>query len=90
MGLLKQVQRRRKEQNRDVGGKDAGHLRKALKIICMSATLEASRFSNFFGGARVVYVSGTPTTEICACVYMKERLCEGVQGIGEAGEVHMS
>ncbi|KAH9912698.1 P-loop containing nucleoside triphosphate hydrolase protein [Epithele typhae] len=37
---------------------DTSHTLPPLKIIIMSATLEADKFSKFFGGSKVVYVKG--------------------------------
>ncbi|XP_068697399.1 ATP-dependent RNA helicase DHX33-like [Montipora foliosa] len=46
-GVVKSAQRMRKENNQ-----------KPLKIVVMSATLEADHFSRYFNGAKVLYIEG--------------------------------
>ncbi|CAE6425567.1 unnamed protein product [Rhizoctonia solani] len=64
LGSLKRIQQDRKEGSSSRKGSDKGKEKAVfgnagpLKIIVMSATLDAERFSRFFGGARVVYVKG--------------------------------
>ncbi|CAE6516064.1 unnamed protein product [Rhizoctonia solani] len=64
LGSLKRIQQDRKEgatsRKASDKGKEKAIPRNAdpLKIIVMSATLDAERFSRFFDGARIVYVKG--------------------------------
>ncbi|KDN50454.1 hypothetical protein RSAG8_00952, partial [Rhizoctonia solani AG-8 WAC10335] len=64
LGSLKRIQQDRKEAmaNRKGGDKGKGKAIPGnagpLKVIVMSATLDAERFSRFFDGARIVYVKG--------------------------------
>jgi ATP-dependent RNA helicase DHX33 len=58
LGFLKQLQTRRKELASN-GEKDSNGVPVSpLKLIIMSATLDAQRFSDFFGGAEILYVKG--------------------------------
>ncbi|KAI9004386.1 P-loop containing nucleoside triphosphate hydrolase protein [Hyaloraphidium curvatum] len=52
-GMLKDIQKRRKDPA-DAEAKALGE----LKIVVMSATLDAEKFSAYFGGARILYVAG--------------------------------
>ncbi|KAI8391721.1 P-loop containing nucleoside triphosphate hydrolase protein, partial [Radiomyces spectabilis] len=52
-GMVKKIQRIRKQKVRD-GEKGV----EELKIVVMSATLDAEKFSEFFNGAKILYVSG--------------------------------
>ncbi|KAH7341759.1 P-loop containing nucleoside triphosphate hydrolase protein [Rhizoctonia solani] len=64
LGSLKRIQQDRKEGSSSRKGSDKGKEKAIsgnagpLKIIVMSATLDAERFSRFFDGAKVVYVKG--------------------------------
>ncbi|ORZ08978.1 P-loop containing nucleoside triphosphate hydrolase protein [Absidia repens] len=51
-GMVKKIQRLRKEMR--ANGEDV----EELKIVVMSATLDAEKFSEFFDGAKILYVSG--------------------------------
>ncbi|KAI7878861.1 P-loop containing nucleoside triphosphate hydrolase protein [Lichtheimia hyalospora FSU 10163] len=51
-GMIKKIQRIRHEKAQ------AGEDVEELKIIIMSATLDAEKFSEFFNGAKILYVSG--------------------------------
>lgn len=55
LGTLKGIQARRQERK---ATKPDGSLCPPLRIVVMSATLEASSFSDFFDGAPVVYSKG--------------------------------
>lgn len=60
IGFLKQIQARRKERVkawRKSGGKDEPAPTE-LKIVVMSATLDAERFSSFYGDAPILFVEG--------------------------------
>ncbi|KAI9282963.1 P-loop containing nucleoside triphosphate hydrolase protein [Umbelopsis sp. AD052] len=52
-GMVKEIQQTRKEMVQR-GEKDVCE----LKIVVMSATLDAEKFSEYFNGARIMYVSG--------------------------------
>ncbi|KZT64270.1 P-loop containing nucleoside triphosphate hydrolase protein [Daedalea quercina L-15889] len=54
---LKDIQRKRNLPS-DAKGKGSVAKLNPLKIVIMSATLDADKFSNFFGGARVTYIQG--------------------------------
>ncbi|KZT52792.1 P-loop containing nucleoside triphosphate hydrolase protein [Calocera cornea HHB12733] len=55
LGSLKRIQRERNTgEKRDKDGKRL----KPLKVVVMSATLDAERFSQFFGKCPVLYISG--------------------------------
>ncbi|KAL0960841.1 hypothetical protein HGRIS_005857 [Hohenbuehelia grisea] len=54
---LKSIQKTRNQPVDAKGKGPASHLN-PLKIIVMSATLDAEKFSKFFAGAKVVYVKG--------------------------------
>ncbi|KEP52326.1 ATP-dependent RNA helicase DHX8 [Rhizoctonia solani 123E] len=64
LGSLKRIQQDRKEGATNKKGSDKGKEKaipanaSPLKVIVMSATLDAERFSRFFDGAKVVYVKG--------------------------------
>lgn len=67
MGFLKAIQRRRRQKVDDwaeLKGKGKARLNEGdrepspLKIVVMSATIDAQRFADFFGGAPVLYVQG--------------------------------
>ncbi|KAI9316800.1 P-loop containing nucleoside triphosphate hydrolase protein [Dichotomocladium elegans] len=51
-GMVKKIQRIRKEKAQK------GENVEELKVIIMSATLDAEKFSEFFDGAKIIYVSG--------------------------------
>ncbi|CAO3645325.1 unnamed protein product [Cunninghamella blakesleeana] len=51
-GMVKKIQKIRKEKAQN--GEDV----EELKIVVMSATLDAEKFSEFFDGAKILYVSG--------------------------------
>ena len=55
LGTIKGVQRRRRESR---GEDEHGRALPPLRVIVMSATLEASSFSKFFDGAPVIYSRG--------------------------------
>ncbi|RKP23568.1 RNA helicase-like protein, partial [Syncephalis pseudoplumigaleata] len=52
LGMVKRIQQQRKALATQHG---RGH---PLKIVVMSATLDAERFSEYFDGAKILYVSG--------------------------------
>ncbi|KAI8053529.1 P-loop containing nucleoside triphosphate hydrolase protein [Syncephalis plumigaleata] len=52
LGMVKRIQ----QQRRELSKQDGKH--HPLKIIVMSATLDAERFSEYFDGAKILYVSG--------------------------------
>ncbi|KAJ1922268.1 ATP-dependent RNA helicase [Mycoemilia scoparia] len=67
MGMLKQIQKRRadmiakrrKDRRSGTGGNGAEHEKVTnLKIVVMSATLDAERFSKYFDNAPILYVAG--------------------------------
>jgi len=59
LGLLKGIQQRRgNAATADQGSKKRKRTARPLKIVVMSATLQAESFSNYFGGCRVLYVEG--------------------------------
>ncbi|KAJ1307538.1 hypothetical protein OPQ81_001635 [Rhizoctonia solani] len=64
LGSLKRIQQDRKEGITSKKGSEKGKEKAnpvsagPLKIIVMSATLDAERFSRFFNGARIIYVKG--------------------------------
>ncbi|CUA76101.1 pre-mRNA-splicing factor ATP-dependent RNA helicase DHX15/PRP43 [Rhizoctonia solani] len=64
LGSLKRIQQDRKDGTADKQKSNKGKEKaisantSPLKIIVMSATLDAERFSRFFNGANVVYVKG--------------------------------
>ncbi|CAE7121278.1 unnamed protein product [Rhizoctonia solani] len=64
LGALKRIQQDRKEGAVNRKGSEKGKEKAIsvdagpLKVIVMSATLDAERFSRFFDGARIVYVKG--------------------------------
>ncbi|KAF8606648.1 P-loop containing nucleoside triphosphate hydrolase protein [Ceratobasidium sp. AG-I] len=65
LGSLKRIQRDRngntaatKTNDKGKGKASLGSSMTPLKVIVMSATLDAERFSRFFNGAKIVYVKG--------------------------------
>ncbi|EPS96560.1 hypothetical protein FOMPIDRAFT_80199 [Fomitopsis schrenkii] len=54
---LKKIQRKRNAPS-DAKGKGAAAKLNPLKVIVMSATLDAEKFSRFFDGAQIMYVKG--------------------------------
>ncbi|KAJ2959025.1 hypothetical protein NQZ79_g5437 [Umbelopsis isabellina] len=52
-GMVKEIQRIRKEMVQN-GDKEISE----LKLVVMSATLDAEKFSEYFNGAQIMYVSG--------------------------------
>ncbi|KAL8533626.1 hypothetical protein ACS0TY_009866 [Phlomoides rotata] len=58
LGLLKTVQKTRSQGVSNAVNNLDGHKFSPLKLIIMSASLDAQNFSEYFGGARAVHVQG--------------------------------
>ncbi|CAH7687057.1 P-loop containing nucleoside triphosphate hydrolase protein [Phakopsora pachyrhizi] len=65
MGFLKGIQAMRKEMvarnykfPNDAPGPQAGQPARLLKIVIMSATISAQKFSEFFNNAKIIYIEG--------------------------------
>ncbi|KAL8470716.1 hypothetical protein ACS0TY_033328 [Phlomoides rotata] len=58
LGLLKTVQKTRSQGVSNAVNNLDGHKFSPLKLIIMSASLDAQNFSEYFGGARTVHVQG--------------------------------
>jgi ATP-dependent RNA helicase DHX33 len=58
LGFLKKLQARRKELAASSEKGSSGAAVGPLKLVVMSATLDAQRFSDFFGKAEILYVKG--------------------------------
>ncbi|CAH8349792.1 unnamed protein product [Eruca vesicaria subsp. sativa] len=58
LALLKKVQRDRSKAVDEIGGVLKGRKASPLKLIIMSASLDARVFSEYYGGARAVHVQG--------------------------------
>ncbi|KAF7365474.1 hypothetical protein MVEN_00420400 [Mycena venus] len=56
--LLANLKRILRERNGDANGKGKGKNRNPLKVVIMSATLDAEKFSQFFSNAKIIYVKG--------------------------------
>lgn len=58
LGLLKTVQKTRSQGVSNTVNNPDGQNFSPLKLIIMSASLDAQNFSEYFGGARAVHVQG--------------------------------
>ncbi|KIP03746.1 hypothetical protein PHLGIDRAFT_110455 [Phlebiopsis gigantea 11061_1 CR5-6] len=64
LARLKEILKKRNSSQTDVKGKGKGKEREAsgptnpLRVVIMSATLDAEKFSSFFGNAKILYVQG--------------------------------
>ncbi|KAJ7366528.1 ATP-dependent RNA helicase Prh1 [Mycena albidolilacea] len=56
--LLANLKRILRERNGDAHDKGKGKQRNPLKVVIMSATLDAEKFSQFFYNAKIIYVKG--------------------------------
>ncbi|KAJ6465044.1 ATP-dependent RNA helicase Prh1 [Mycena vitilis] len=56
--LLANLKRILRERNGDAHGKGKGKAKNPLKVVIMSATLDAEKFSQFFSNAKIIYVKG--------------------------------
>ncbi|KAF5340678.1 hypothetical protein D9611_007470 [Ephemerocybe angulata] len=56
--LKKIIKKRNEPTKRDAKGKNNTTSSNPLKIVVMSATLDAEKFSKFFSGAKILYVKG--------------------------------
>ncbi|KAJ7189737.1 P-loop containing nucleoside triphosphate hydrolase protein [Mycena haematopus] len=57
--LLANLKRILRERNGDAHGKGKGNEKgKPLKVVIMSATLDAEKFSQFFSNAKIIYIKG--------------------------------